>query len=68
MRLVESLIEREQEVLQFLATGNTNQQIADELVLTEGTIKTYISHIYRKLGVANSTQTIAAARKHGLIR
>ena len=66
--LVESLTERETDVLQLLATGYTNQQIADELVLTVGTIKTYTSHIYGKLGVANRTQAISAARKHGLIR
>ncbi len=66
--LVESLTEREMDVLQLLGTGYTNQQIADELVLTVGTVKTYNNHIYGKLGVTNRTQAIITARKHGLIR
>jgi len=66
--LVEPLTEREKDVLQLLAAGYTNQQIADELVLTLGTIKTYNNRIYGKLGVANRTEAIVAARKHGLIR
>jgi len=66
--MVESLTERETEVLHLLAAGYTNQQIADELVLTLGTVKTYTSHIYGKLNVPNRTQAIRAARKQGLIR
>ncbi len=66
--LVESLTEREMDVLQLLAVGYTNQQIADELVLTLGTVKTYTSRIYGKLSVANRTQAITIARKQGLIR
>lgn len=67
-RLVESLTEREMDVLRLIAVGYTNQQIADELVLTLGTVKTYTSHIYGKLNVDNRTQAITVARKHGLIR
>lgn len=66
--MVESLTEREMDVLQLLAAGYTNQQIADELVLTLGTVKTYTSHIYGKLNVPNRTQAIREARKQGLIR
>lgn len=66
--LVETLTEREMDVLQLLAAGYTNQQIADELVLTLGTVKTYTSHIYGKLNVANRAQAITYARKRGLIR
>jgi DNA-binding NarL/FixJ family response regulator len=66
--LVESLTEREMDVLRLLAAGYTNQQVADELVLTLGTVKTYTSHIYGKLNVENRTQAVAAARKQGLIR
>lgn len=66
--LVESLTERELDVLRLIAAGYTNQQVADELVLTVGTVKTYSSHIYAKLNVDNRTQAVAAARKQGLIR
>ena len=65
--LVEPLTEREMDVLRLIAAGYTNQQIADELVLTLGTVKSYTSHIYGKLNVANRTQAITAARKQGLI-
>ncbi|MDX1417128.1 MAG: alpha/beta fold hydrolase [Candidatus Promineifilaceae bacterium] len=66
--MVETLTEREMDVLQLLAVGYTNQQIADELFLTLGTVKTYTSHIYGKLNVSNRTQAITHARKQGLIR
>jgi DNA-binding CsgD family transcriptional regulator/pimeloyl-ACP methyl ester carboxylesterase len=66
--LVESLTGREMDVLRLIAAGYTNQQIADELILSLGTVKTYSSHIYGKLNVENRTQAIAAARKQGLIR
>jgi DNA-binding NarL/FixJ family response regulator len=56
------------DVLRLIAAGYTNQQIADELILSLGTVKTYSSHIYGKLNVENRTQAIAAARKQGLIR
>jgi DNA-binding CsgD family transcriptional regulator len=66
--MVEVLTPREMEVLQLLAAGYTNQQIADELFLTLGTVKTYTSQIYGKLNVPNRTQAVIAARKQGLIR
>ncbi len=66
--LVESLTGREMDVLRLIAAGYTNKQVADELVLTVGTIKTYTSHIYGKLNVENRTQAIAMARKQGFIR
>ncbi len=66
--MVESLTDREMDVLRLIAAGYTNQQVADELVLTLGTVKTYTSHIYAKLNVENRTQAVFAARKMGLIR
>lgn len=66
-RLVEPLTDREIEVLQYLAQGLTNQEIADTLVLALGTVKWYTGQIYGKLGVANRTQAIARARTLGLI-
>jgi len=65
--LVDPLTERECEVLQLIATGYTNQQIADALVITLNTVKKHSTHIYSKLGVKNRTQAIASARKFKLI-
>ena len=65
--LVDPLTPRELEVLQLIAGGYTNQQIADELVISLGTVKYYTSHIYSKLGVSHRTQAVAHARDIGLI-
>ena len=54
-------------VLTLMATGMTNQQIADELILARGTVKYYTSQIYGKLAAANRTQAVARARTLGLI-
>ncbi|HEU4397809.1 MAG TPA: LuxR C-terminal-related transcriptional regulator [Actinomycetota bacterium] len=66
--LVEPLSERELEVLALLATGRSNQQIADELVVALDTVKKHVSHILDKLGVANRTQAVARARQLELLR
>ena len=47
---------REQEVLALLATGATNQQIADLLTLSEGTVKSHVKHVLRKLPAANRSE------------
>ena len=65
--LVEPLTERELEVLGLLAHGLSNQAIADELIIAVGTVKSYTSHIYGKLAVANRTQAIVQARKLGIL-
>jgi len=49
------LSERELEVLQLLARGASNQEIAQELVIVVDTVKRHISHIFSKLGVQNVT-------------
>ena len=59
---VELLTPREQEVIQLIIDGKTNREIADLLVLTEGTIRTYITRIYRKLNVRSRVQAIARLR------
>jgi DNA-binding CsgD family transcriptional regulator len=66
--LVEPLSERELEVLQLLATGRSNQQIAEELVVALDTAKKHVSRILDKLGVANRTQAVARARELQLLR
>lgn len=60
--LVEPLSEREREVLQLIAAGLSNQEIADRLVIAPGTVKRHINNIYGKLQVASRTQAIAVAR------
>jgi LuxR family maltose regulon positive regulatory protein len=66
--LVEPLSERELEVLALLATGRSNQQIAEELVVVLDTVKKHVSRILDKLGVANRTQAVARARELQLLR
>lgn len=65
--LVEPLTDRELEVLGLLADGLSNQAIADELIIAVGTVKSYTSHIYGKLAVANRTQAIVRAQELGII-
>ena len=65
--LVEPLTDQELEVLGLIAQGLTNQQTADELVISVGTVKFYTSQIYGKLGVNSRTQAVARARELGLL-
>jgi len=55
------LTERENDVLELMVTGATNQAIADQLVITEGTVKSHVKHILRKYGAVNRAQAIAWA-------
>lgn len=59
------LTEREIEVLQLLAQGASNPQIAEELVITVNTVKSHISHILAKLQLENRTQAAAYAVQKG---
>jgi DNA-binding CsgD family transcriptional regulator len=58
---------REIEVLQFASHGLTASEIAEQLVLSVGTVKTHLRNIYRKLGVADKAAAVAAALRHRLI-
>ncbi len=64
---VEPLSPRELEVLQIMAVGKTNKQIAQQLVVAKGTVKAHTANIYRKLDVANRTEAVARARELGLL-
>jgi len=64
--LVEPLTERELGVLNLIARGLSNREIASELVLTLGTVKWYNRQIYRKLGVHSRTQAVERAKQVGL--
>jgi DNA-binding CsgD family transcriptional regulator len=63
-RLVESLTSREQEVLEHIAAGLSNRQIASALGISEHTVKFHVSALLGKLGVSSR----AAAIRHGLRR
>jgi LuxR family maltose regulon positive regulatory protein len=65
--LVEDLTDREVEVLEKLAAGKSNREIADDFVITLDTVKKHVTHIFEKLGATNRTQAVAIARKLGLI-
>jgi LuxR family maltose regulon positive regulatory protein len=61
--LVDPLTPRELEVLALLARHLTNRQIAEELVISSGTVKTHTLRIYRKLGVRGRQQAVARAQE-----
>jgi LuxR family maltose regulon positive regulatory protein len=63
----ESLSPRELDVLQLIAQGATNQEIADRFVISVGTVKSHINHILRKLDSHNRTEAVARARRLGLL-
>jgi len=58
---------RELQVLQLSATGYARREIAEEMKLSEATVKTHFEHIYRKLGVPDRASAVAEALRHGLI-
>ncbi|HLX56467.1 MAG TPA: LuxR C-terminal-related transcriptional regulator [Ktedonobacteraceae bacterium] len=65
--LIEPLSERELEVLQLITHGDSNQEIADRLVITLDTVKRHVTHIFEKLGVHNRVQAVAKSRALGLL-
>jgi LuxR family maltose regulon positive regulatory protein len=67
LEMVESLSERELEVLRLIAEGLSNQEIAQSLVVSLRTVKWHASNIYGKLGVKNRTQAVAKARSLGIL-
>jgi ATP/maltotriose-dependent transcriptional regulator MalT len=68
LRLEDPLSERELEVLGLLASGKTNSEVAGDLFVSVGTVKSHTGNIYRKLGARNRTEALARARELGLIR
>lgn len=67
LRKKAGLTARQQEILKHMAQGETNQEIAQVLFLTENTVKRHISTIYQILEVNNRTTAIATARQRGLL-
>jgi DNA-binding NarL/FixJ family response regulator len=63
----EAITAREIEVLQHIAGGNRNRDIAEKLFISEETVKVHIKHIMEKLGASDRTQAVAIALKRGII-
>lgn len=61
------LSDREREILQLMARGLANADIARELYLSEGTVRNYTSALFSKLGVSDRTQAVIAGLRHGLV-
>jgi DNA-binding NarL/FixJ family response regulator len=65
--LLEQLTERELSILQLMAQGKTNQEIADALFLAAGTVKNNVSNILGKLHANDRTQAVLAALRRGIV-
>ncbi|HEY2656241.1 MAG TPA: response regulator transcription factor [Solirubrobacteraceae bacterium] len=61
------LSERERDVLELMASGATNPEIAEQLHLSRHTVKEHTSAVYRKLGVRNRTEAVQRAQRLGLV-
>jgi DNA-binding NarL/FixJ family response regulator len=66
-KLPQPLTPREIEVLEQLAQGKTNPEIAEEFVITIGTVKNHVEHLIAKLGVSDRTQAVVRALELGII-
>ncbi|MCU0251793.1 MAG: response regulator transcription factor [Vicinamibacterales bacterium] len=62
-----TLSERERQVLEFVATGKSNKEIAAALEITEATVKGHMTNILGKLGVTDRTQAVITALRRGLV-
>lgn len=61
------LTTREAEVLNLIARGNSNKEIAQALAITECTVKGHVNNILRKLGVSDRTQAVTTATQRGIV-
>jgi len=62
------LTPRELSTLQLMADGRANKEIANELGISERTVKTHLGHLFEKLGVTSRTEAIGVATRRGLVR
>jgi DNA-binding NarL/FixJ family response regulator len=63
-----SLSAREMEVLEAVAAGRSNTEVARELFVTETTVKSHLAHIFSKLDVTSRTAAVSTARRQGILR
>jgi DNA-binding NarL/FixJ family response regulator len=67
MALIDPLSPREIEILQLVATGASNKDIADKLIISEGTVKNHLSNILGKIGVKDRMQAVLKAKELGIL-
>jgi DNA-binding NarL/FixJ family response regulator len=65
---LKTLTEREREVFEMIALGLSNTEIAGRLVLTEGTVKTHVKHVFDKLEVRDRTHAVILAYDMGVVK
>lgn len=65
--LAAELSEREREVLQLIANGFSNAEIAQKLHLSDGTVRNYVSALFAKMGVSDRTQAAVLALRYGIV-
>jgi DNA-binding NarL/FixJ family response regulator len=63
-----SLSSREIQVLELVAAGRSNTGVAEELFVSETTVKSHLAHIFSKLNVTSRTAAVSAARRQGILR
>ncbi|MGN7948957.1 response regulator transcription factor [Microbacterium sp. 22215] len=63
-----SLSSREIEVLELVAAGRSNNEVAEQLFVSETTVKSHLAHIFSKLDVSSRTAAVSAARRKGILR
>lgn len=63
----EPLSQRELQILELIAKGSTNREAAQQLFISEATVKTHLLHVYAKLGVSDRAAAVAAAFSHGYL-
>jgi DNA-binding NarL/FixJ family response regulator len=64
---LESLTERERDVLVLIGEGRNNAEIAEELYVSEGTVKTHINHVFSKLNLRDRAAAVILAYQHNLV-